>query len=87
MSEIIRKTEEFFKGAFDDMKESAKAQHEIDKTNFEAVKMQSKANFAEVKVTPAKMRKKMEDERQEKLERAKEALVEAQKQYEEVTKK
>ena len=37
----------FFKCAFSDMKESAKAQHEVDKANFEAVKAESKANFEE----------------------------------------
>ena len=37
----------FFKKAFNDMKESAKAQHEVDKANFEAVKAESKANFEE----------------------------------------
>ena len=37
----------FFKKAFGDMKESAKAQHEVDKAEFEAVKAESKANFEE----------------------------------------
>ena len=37
----------FLKRAFNDMKESAKAQHEVDKANFEAVKAESKANFEE----------------------------------------
>lgn len=37
----------FFKKAFQDMKESAKAQHEVDKANFEAAKAESKANFEE----------------------------------------
>lgn len=37
----------FFKKAFKDMKESAKAQHKVDKANFEAVKAESKANFEE----------------------------------------
>ena len=37
----------FFANAFSDMKESAKAQHELDKANFEAVKAESKANFEE----------------------------------------
>lgn len=40
---------DFFKKAFSDMKESAKAQHEVDKANFEAVKAESKANFEENK--------------------------------------
>lgn len=37
----------FFKKAFQDMKASARAQHEVDKANFEAVKAESKANFEE----------------------------------------
>ena len=39
----MNKVGEFFKNAFDDMKESAKAQHEVDKANFAAVKAESKA--------------------------------------------
>ena len=39
----------FFKKAFDDMKESAKEQHKIDKENYEAVKADSKARFEEAK--------------------------------------
>ena len=38
---------EFFKNAFSDMKQSAKAQHEVDKAEFEAVKAESKASFEE----------------------------------------
>ena len=37
----------FFKKALQDMKENAKAQHEVDKAEFEAVKAESKANFEE----------------------------------------
>ncbi len=37
----------FFKKAFQDMKESAKAQHELDKAEFKAVKAESRANFEE----------------------------------------
>ena len=37
----------FFKNAFSDMKESAKAQHEVDKANFQAAKAESRANFEE----------------------------------------
>ena len=36
---------EFFKNAFSDMKENAKAQHEVDKANFAAAKAESKANL------------------------------------------
>ena len=39
----------FLKKAFHDMKESAKAQHEVDKANFEAAKAEAKANFEENK--------------------------------------
>lgn len=38
---------QFFKNAFSDMKQGAKAQHEVDKANFEAAKAESKANFEE----------------------------------------
>lgn len=37
----------FFKKAFSDMRESAKAQHEVDRANFEAAKAEAKANFEE----------------------------------------
>lgn len=37
----------FFQNAFSDMKDSAKAQHEVDKAEFAAVKAESKANFEE----------------------------------------
>lgn len=37
----------FFKKAFGDMKKSAKAQHEVDKAEFAAVKAESKASFEE----------------------------------------
>lgn len=39
----------FLKKAFQDMKESAKAQHEVDKAEFRAVKAESRANFEENK--------------------------------------
>lgn len=42
-----KKKENFFKKAFKDMKESAKAQHEVDTANFEAAKAEAKANFEE----------------------------------------
>ena len=44
---LFEKIGQFFTNAFSDMKESAKAQHEVDKANFEAVKAESKANFEE----------------------------------------
>ena len=44
---FFQKIAQFFFFFFADMKESAKAQHEVDKANFEAVKAESKANFEE----------------------------------------
>ena len=44
---MTEKKENFIKKAFKDMAESAKAQHAVDKANFEAVKAESKANFEE----------------------------------------
>ena len=35
----------FFKNAFADMKKSAKAQHEVDKAEFQAAKAEARANF------------------------------------------
>ena len=37
----------FFNKAFGDMKESAKAQHEVDKAEFAAAKAEARANFEE----------------------------------------
>ncbi len=37
----------FFKKAFADMKQSTKAQHEVDKANYAAAKAEAKANFEE----------------------------------------
>lgn len=38
---------EFFKKAFSDMKESTKAQHEVDKAEFQQAKAEARANFEE----------------------------------------
>ena len=43
------KKEGFFKRAFRDMKESAHLQHKIDKANYEATKLESKAFYQEQK--------------------------------------
>ena len=45
------KKETFFKKAFREMGESAKAQHEVDKANFAAAKAEAKANFEENRFT------------------------------------
>ena len=49
---------------FRDMKESAKAQHEADKANFEAVKAESKANWEEAKLSSAERRNLLRKERE-----------------------
>ncbi len=48
----------FFKNAFDDMKESAKAQHEVDKANWDAAKAESKAQWEEAKAIGEPNRRK-----------------------------
>ena len=53
----------FFGKAFDDMKESTKAQHEVDKANFAAAKAEAKANWEEAKMSPSQRQAKMQSER------------------------
>lgn len=68
----------FFKNAFNDMKEDMKAQHEVDKANFEAVKAESKANFLEAKaMSKNETRKKLMQENRDKQ------ILEANKRLEE----
>lgn len=64
---------EFFKNAFNDMKENAKAQHEVDKANFDAVKAESKANWEEAKAMGRTdtMKKIMQQQREEQIADAK----------------
>ena len=72
---------EFFKKAFQDMKESAKAQHEVDKANFEAVKAESKANWEEAKAQSNPVARKAAEQakRDEQIAEAKARTVAAQK--------
>ena len=63
---------EFFKNAFDDMKQSTKAQHEVDKANFAAAKAEAKANWEEAKMTPAQRQAKMQEEREAQIAEANE---------------
>lgn len=55
----------FFKRAFQDMKESTKAQHEVDKANFAAAKAESKAQWEEAKAmgNPDRRKAMMQAER------------------------
>ena len=62
---------QFFKNAFSDMKESAKAQHEVDKANLEAVKAESKAQWEEAKMSPKARQEMMQQQREEQIADAK----------------
>ena len=62
----------FFKKAFGDMKESAKAQHEVDKANLAAAKAEAKANWEEAKMSPSQRQAKMQVEREAQIAAANE---------------
>ena len=64
----------FFKKAFEDMKESAKAQHEVDKANFAAAKAESRAQFEEAKAMgkPETRKAMMQAERDKQIAEANE---------------
>ena len=53
----------FFKKSFGDMKESTKAQHEVDRANFAAAKAEAKTNWEEAKMSSSQRQKKMQAER------------------------
>ena len=75
----------FFKQAFRDMKESAKRQREIDKANFKAQKMETKAFYQEQKAKNNPETRKMlqEQEYQQKIAEAKARQEAAQKRIDE----
>ena len=70
----------FLKKAFDDMKESAKAQHQVDKANFAAAKAESKAQFAEAKAMgrPETMKKMQQEQRDAQIKEACERIAAAE---------
>jgi hypothetical protein len=61
----------FFKKAFADMKEDAKAQHKLDKANFNATKAEAKAQWEAAKRTPEELRTARQLEREEQIANAK----------------
>ena len=67
----------FFKKAFADMKESTKAQHEVDKANFAAAKAEAKANWEEAKMSPLQRQSKMQADREAQIAEANERKVAA----------
>ena len=70
----------FFKNAFKDMKEDAKAQHEVDKANWNAAKTESKAQWEEGKAMskPATCKKMMQAQRDEQIAEANKRKAEAE---------
>ena len=70
----------FFKKAFGDMKESTKAQHEVDKANMAAVKAESKAQWEEAKAIGDPNRRKavFQAQRDEQIAAAQQRQAEAQ---------
>ena len=70
----------FLKKAFEDMKENARAQHQVDKANFAAVKAESKAQWEEAKAMgkPETRKAMMQAERDEQIAAANERIAEAQ---------
>ena len=93
MAEKKEKKENFFKKAFREMGESAKAQHEVDKANFNAVKAETKANFEENRGTNTLKRAKAigkqswDDAHLSPAERTAKIRAEQQKQIEEANKR
>ena len=71
---------DFFKKAFSDMKESAKAQPEVDKANLAAVKAESKAQWEEAKAmrNPETRKALMQAERDKQIEEANKRKAEAE---------
>lgn len=69
----------FFRDAFHDVKEDAKAQHEVDKVRFEAVKAESRANFEKAKAegSSAKRKEKVRAEREAQIAEARERIARA----------
>ena len=75
----------FFKQAFRDMKESARRQREIDKANFKAQKMETKAFYQEQKAkrNPEVRKMVQEQEYQKQMAEAKARQEAAQKRIDE----
>lgn len=78
------KRDGFMKRAFRDMKESAKLQREIDRANYQATKLESKAFFEEQKrISKPSVRSAAEKERMQKeLEAANKRVEEAKAKVE-----
>lgn len=71
---------EFFKKAFTDMKESTRAQHEVDKAQWEAAKAEAKAQWEAARAIGDPNRRKtvLQAQRDEQIAAAKARTAEAQ---------
>ena len=69
---------------FKDMKESAKAQHEVDKANFEAAKAEAKATWEVAKLSPNERQELRQKERDAQIAAAKERTAAAQERLDTV---
>lgn len=89
MESAAEKTAGFFKKAFQDMKESAAAQHEVDKANFAAVKAESKAQWEEAKAMskPETRKAMMQAERDAQIAEAEARAAAAQARIDTIRKK
>ena len=79
----------FFKNAFNDMKESAKEQHQADRANFAAAKAESKAQFEEAKAMgrPETMKIIQKEQCNAQIQEANERIAAAQKRIDEAKNK
>ncbi len=77
---VMSKVGEFFKDSFSDMKESAKAQHEVDKANLAAAKAESHAQYEEAKAMgdPSRRKAVMQAQRDEQIAEANKRKAEAE---------
>ena len=82
------KKDNFFKRAFRDMKESAKLQRQIDKANYQATKLESKAFYQEQKrkSKPSVRTAAMREEQLKELEAANKRVEDAKKKLDEAKK-
>ena len=86
----------FFKKAFGDMKDSAKAQHEVDKANFEEnkfhntyakAKADAKKNWDDAHMSPSERAARAQEERNAQIAQANERIEAANARYDAAKKK
>lgn len=78
----MKKIIEFFKRAFQDMKESARAQHKADKANFNATRAEARATWEEAKMSPRERQVLIQRQREEQILSATKRTAEANERIE-----